>query len=198
MDLYGVLFDMDKNEFNALGQLIFGTYWKKELTRSLGLSDKSRTVDKISLNQRVLSKNIQNDLMNLLANKIQLLSDARAFFGQTKEGGYEQIYKLMVIPCDKCSLMFSDNGISEITDENKHILPLIPKDDQSIIYIENVKIEALDSACARSSFQSLVVSSIFNDISIFNKRKAVAKTLLKYYDWTQCSQHEKYLISLAL
>lgn len=187
---------MDKNEFNALGQLLYGKSWKKELTRSLGLSEKSRTIDKISLNQRNLSKNIQLSLMILVKSKIQLLTDASRLLEPTLTD--DLLQKLSIVYCKGSILLFDENGITEISQKTMQNLTSNNKNDETYICINNIKIDAPKKHEYHNLFQSMIISSIFNDISITSKRAAVAKALLKYFDWTQCQQEEKKLVSLTL
>jgi hypothetical protein len=90
---------MDNIEFQVLGESLYGSQWKKELTRKLGLSERSRSVDKMANGKMPISQKTESKLKQLIELKVDALKAINHIVATASHT------KIKVVPCTE-----PDNG----------------------------------------------------------------------------------------
>lgn len=158
---------MNRFEFIACGNLLYGNSWKKELTRNLQLSERSRTVDKIALNERSVTEGISDDVLLLMKQKAKQLTQAIEFLENPEPP------KILVRQADYSLVTFDERGVSvDHAFEETYISPI-----GVVIYHADIAESRFDYAV-----QSLIIAAAGQEALKKGNNSELLKVIETYFD----------------
>lgn len=157
---------MNSSEFRVFGQILFGQTWKKELTRALCLSPKSRSVDKMASNQLAISSKTSENFLNLLKAQLDLIDSI------IKQ--IEVPEKVKVLKSDLSVIIFDINGVKIYSLFEEHG----PISDVGIMLTH----ADIANNSTNDMFQSLLIADAAYQLLIENDQKILIDAINTYFD----------------
>lgn len=163
---------MNKSEFNTIGALLFGKSWKKDMTRTLNMSENSNTVAKIATGKVRVTTGVKQDILIALKNKARLCIQAIEIVSNPT--------KILVTQAEMSIVCFDLNGVQVLNVFDEHsayseIGILINNADIGLnpqeYEMQSLLIAEYAALAIKENNQQILIDAInqYFDLSLFNQ-----------------------------
>lgn len=160
---------MNRYEFRAVGYVLYGKSWQAELTRTLKLSQKSQTVQKISSGEKPnISQGMCDDLVLAMKHKVEMINQAIQFIESPEPE------KILIAQTEMSIVSFDLNGVKVLNVFEEH-----GAYSHIGILINNATINLRPY---EYEFQSMIIMQAAEDALKHNDQNILIQAIQQYFD----------------